>query len=287
MSSRFDDDVQGRVVGGPARYDFGARGPVFAAPVVRAGETVGYLFHGSEDEPDAAGLIARMQGDFQPDGSGYWLGVLRDLRAQDMPAAGAISSLLGSTGPASAGQVGSELRRYESKAALDLLLNPEKADSARGRGADSSRRSEPDVSRSAIDAALRGESPLVPAAAARVAAIDTALAVKPTPDAIVVALTRASARIPDRLAPGARVFEPSFLTGYLAGRDERFPGQQIVVRLRVPPGVPALFQEPELPGDPGTLLLGRGIEWEVDRVVRMAEQTLVTAHVAARRPAEL
>jgi hypothetical protein len=288
MGSRFDEDVQGRAVGGPPRYDFGARGPVFAVPVARDGETVAYLFHGSDDEPDAAGLISRMQGDFQPAGSGHWLGVLRELRAQEVPAAQAIQSLLGATGPVPAGRVGSELRRYESKSELEALLNPERRDSTRGRGgAEPSRGAGSGVTRSAIDAALRGQTPLPPPVAERVAAIDSALAVKPTPEAVVVAMTPASAVIPDDLAPGVRVFEPSFLTTYLAGADERFPNQPIVVRLRVPAGIPALFQEAALPGSPGTLLLGRGVEWEVDRIVQLPGQTIVTAHVTARRPGEI
>ncbi|KAA9108295.1 hypothetical protein [Microbacterium rhizomatis] len=119
------------------------------------------------------------------------------------------------------------------------------------------------------------------------ALIDSALAVRPTVDPIVVTLTGASARIPDDPAPGTRTFEPSFLTSYLTGKDYRPFPQATVVRLLIPEGTPALFQEPALPDNPGTLLLGRGIEWEIDRVVTLPDHTLVTAHVVARRPGDL
>lgn len=277
--SRFDEDLHPRVVSGRPHYNFGAQGPVYAVPVVRGGETVGYLFHGAENEPDAAGLIATTSGDFQPKGSGHWSAALQRLREADVPAAEAVRSLLGTVGPEGAGAVGTELRRYDGKSVLDVELNPHKA--TRG-----TRRDAPASSRQVIDAALRGERAVTPEIWARVAKLDTALSAKPTPEAVVVALTRASALIPDDLATGSRVFEPSFLTSYLAKTGQRFPGVDLVVWLRVPAGTPALFREPSVAGDPGLLILGRGLEWQVDRVVDMEGQKVVTAHVVDRRPAQ-
>lgn len=278
--SRFDEDLHPKIVSGPAHYDFGARGPVYAVSVVRNGETVGYLFHGDEGEPNAAGLIATTSGDFQPQGSAHWSAELRRLREADVPAADAVRSLLGAVGPAIAGTVGTELRRYDGKSALEAQLNP-RPPVARERSA------APGSSRAAIDAALRGEAPLTPDLRERIERLDAALSAKPTPDDLVVALTRASARIPADLAAGSRVFEPSFLTSYLAKTGQRFPGVDTVVWLRVPSGTPAMFREASVAGDPGVLVLGRGLEWEVDRVLSSDEQTLVTAHIVDRRPATL
>jgi hypothetical protein len=56
----------------------------------------------------------------------------------------------------------------------------------------------------------------------------------------------------------------------------------VVVKLEVPAGVPAIYQESPLPGQPGSLLLGRGLRWEVCRVVPVGAQLLVTGRVVPR-----
>ena len=280
MSSRFDDDMQARVVSGPAHYDFAARGPVAAVPVELEGRVVGYLFHGLQGEEGSAGLITASGTDFVPEGSGHWLKALRALKERDVSAADAVASLLGTAGPGQAGHVGPSLQTYDGKHALDQELNPQKAAAQlRGRGTETA-----DVSRQAVDAALRGQMPMTPAVAERVANMDAALQQRPTPEPVLVALTPATSRIPDDLASGARVQEASFLISYLAGTDHPFVGVDTVVWLRVPEGTPALFQEPALPTDPGTLLLGRGLTWEVERVLERDQQRIVTARVIAREP---
>ena len=92
------DDVQGRAVAGPPRYNAAPAGAVKAAAVVRDGATVGYLYLGVDDD-DSAGLVATRAGDFQPAGSGYWLAKLRDLKQRGVPAPAAIEGLLGVKGP--------------------------------------------------------------------------------------------------------------------------------------------------------------------------------------------
>ncbi|MFC5338796.1 hypothetical protein [Leucobacter denitrificans] len=119
------------------------------------------------------------------------------------------------------------------------------------------------------------------------AEIDETLELRPTPEAIVVTLVPTSARIPTALTQGDRVFEPSYLMSFLMGLSEPVEDIPLLVRLSVPAGTPALFQEPALPGNPGTLLLARGIEWEVMRVVKLPSQTMVTARVIERRPQQL
>lgn len=285
MSSRFDDDVQARITGGPERYWFGAQGPVYAVPIERDGSPVAFLFHGSDDEPDAAGLVASMSGDFQPVGSGHWLGVLAELRAKNVPAAEAIRSLVGATGPESAGRVGTELTRYDGKHELERLLNPSRPDrSRRAEQTGRERERSAAVSRQEIDDALRSDAPLTERVAERIRTLDAVLDAKPTREPIVVSLFPSSSRIPTSPEPGLTVVEPSYLTSFLASSDETLPAQPVVVKLRVPPGTPALFIEPSVPGDAGTLLLGRGIHWTIDRVVSSNQSTLITGHVTARSP---
>lgn len=281
MSSRFDDDVEARLVSTPSRYNFGARGPVMAAPVEQDGQVVGYVFHGVEGEEDAAGVLADLRSDFAQRGIRHWSALLKDLHAREIPAAEAVQSLLGAEGPDGAGHVGRELERVESKTVLDLRLNPQKADASR-RGEESTRPAT--VGRAEIDAALGGEAPMSDAVSDQVAKLDFAVTRKPTPDALVVAVTSAVARIPEVLESGATVREPGYLITYLAPKTQKFPGAETVMWLQVPAGTPALFQEPRIPGDPGTLILGRGLEWQADRIFTLDGQRIITARVTDRGP---
>jgi hypothetical protein len=267
------DDVQGRAVAGPPRYNAAPAGAVKAAAVVRGGATVGYLYVGVDDD-DSAGLVATRAGDFQPEGSGYWLTRLRDLKQRGVPAPAAIEGLLGVEGPAPAGRVSPTLEEYPSKADLERFVNPESTSSSR-------RVRSASPSRDEIDAALSGKAPMTPPIRDRVAQLDDALARKPTPEAIVVTLTD---RGDERFSPGQSIREPGYLTARLLPVDRTVPGVRSVVRLRVPPGIPALFQPPRQQGDSGILLLARGIEWVVDDVIDLPGQKAVVGHVIEVSP---
>lgn len=256
-------------------------------PVHKNDVTVAYLFHGSEQDPDSAGLISAVEGDFQPVGSGYWYRLLRVLYAKGLSAAEAVQSLLGAEGPEPAGRIGLELQRYENKRELDYIVNPSAADRRRsGMGADDERRI-PNMSRAEIDEALLARGPIPERIAERIRTLDEILSMKPTPEPLMVSLVPSSARIPDHLAPGVRMVEPTFLTAFLAGLDSHIARQSIVVKLRVPAGTPALLLNPAAPSEAGMLLLGRGIQWEVDRVEASPTGTLVTAHIVSRAPRPL
>lgn len=283
MSSRFDDDVQARQISGPPRYRQVTDGPVAAAEILRDGQTVGYLFHGIDDEEEeVASVVGSDIGDFRPSGSRYWNDRLGEFRSRDVPAADAVRELLGAEGTARAGVVGTEITRYSSIDELRELLDPGYAD----RRAQRSRRSadtEP-LSREQIDAALAGRMPVTEAIAGQVEKIDSALSVHPTAESIVVALTAATSTVGVGLSTGDRVREGGYLLSYLVSTDHVFESVDAIVWLHVPAGVPALPQPPGIPGGPSTLLLGRGIEWEVLRVLDRDGQTVITGRVVDHAP---
>lgn len=288
--SLFNDDLYPEISGAPLTYRFDAYKQIFATPVELEGETVGFLFHGSDDEPEAAGLIIKANHPFRTGGGRYWKQRLMDLRAKDVSAADAVKSLLGASGPQGMGNVGAELVEYSGKRVLEDQMNPKQAARRAEREASPSTRQ--DAARrpgsgESIDAALAGDGEIAGETLARITQLDQALSVHPTPEQVIVTLTAPAARIPANIQPGDRVYEPSFLRTFLMGLQEPLTGVPVVVRLAVPAGIPAMFQEPTLPGEPGTLLLGRGIEWEAVRVVELGDQKLVTARIVDRRPRQL
>lgn len=150
------------------------------------------------------------------------------------------------------------------------------------RAFDDEPRSEPeDASRAAIDAALRGQRPLTEAIAEKVTAIDAALDAHPLSEAIVVALTSATAVVPVELQHGDEYVEKAYLRSYLVGTGHRFDGVESVVWLQVPAGTPALFLESQ-DSSPASFLLGRGLRWRVDRAFVYDGQRIITASVVGR-----
>jgi hypothetical protein len=138
------------------------------------------------------------------------------------------------------------------------------------------------ASREQIDAALRGEARMSARVRRAVEQLDSALAVRPTPTTLVVTLTCSRASLPDPLVPGVRVTEPAYLDASLVADLTLPPGAEVVVKLEVPPGVPALYLESSIPGEASTLLLARGLEWEVLRVIHASAPLVVTARVVPR-----
>lgn len=287
--SYFDDDLQPRLASEPFTYNFSALKSVFAVPIKFENELVGYFFHGSDEEPDSAGVLLKPGYDFQSEEGDYWRRQLKESFSKGVSAREAVSSLLGASGPGVAGTVGQVLVERSGKSELEDELDPEGARrraeaSTRSRARRASAEFPVLTLRGEMDAVLRGEISSSEQVRQRVAEFDEVLNRQPTPEAIIVTLTPAVARIPAGLERGSRVFEPSFTTSYLMGTKDRPEGVPMVVRLAVPAGVPAYFQAPAVEGEPGVLMLGRGLEWEVQRVASFPEQTFIFAEVVSVRP---
>jgi hypothetical protein len=272
MFSDEDQDFGGVVAGPLGNYHQGAVGPLRALAVRRAGVVEAYLFHGVGEEKDRAGILARREGGFEPDGAGYWSDRLRALHAAGMSAVDAIGSLAGASGPEVAGIVDREYVGFASKDAAKAALEPERFDASdRGR-----------PSRDEIDTALRGDARMTEAVRQSIRELDAALAVRPTSEPVTVTLTRTRASLPEALAAGTTVHEPTYLAASLLG-DRTLPSNaDIVVKLVVPQGTPAIYHPASLPGDGGTLLLARGLHWRVERVIELPSQVVVTARVVGR-----
>lgn len=290
--SYFDDDLQPRLVGEPFTYNFSALKSVFAVPIKFENELVGYFFHGSDEEPDSAGVLLKPGHDYESEEGRFWDQRLKESFSKGVSAREAVSSLLGVSGPGAAGTVGQALVERSGKSELEDELDPEGARRRTEAATRSRTRRSPAefpvlTLRGEMDAVLRGEISSSEQVRQRVAEFDEALSRQPTPEAIIVTLTPAVARVPSGLERGSRVFEPSFTTSYLMGTKDRPEGIPLVVRLAVPAGVPAYFQAPAVEGEPGVLMLGRGLEWEVQRVAAFPEQTFVFAQVVSVRPEEI
>ncbi len=287
--SHFDEDLHLKLVGEPFTYNFSALKRVFAAPITLGNELVGYLFHGSEEEPGSAGVLLKPGHNYESEGGRFWDQRLKESFSKGVSAREAVSSLLGASGPGVAGTVGQALVERSGKSELEDELDPEGA-RRRAEAATRSRARRAPAEfpvltlRGEMDAVLRGEISSSEQVRQRVAEFDEVLGRQPTPEAIIVTLTPAVARIPAGLERGSRVFEPSFTTSYLMGTKDRPEGVPMVVRLAVPAGVPAYFQAPAVEGEPGVLMLGRGLEWEVQRVASFPEQTFIFAEVVSVRP---
>jgi hypothetical protein len=124
-----------------------------------------------------------------------------------------------------------------------------------------------------VDAVLRGEAPPTPEIEQMIANLDGALAGRPTPDPVVVWLASDAQHIGDvdGLA-GRRVTEPTFLMTHLDTPESDYGDAPVVLKLRVPAGVPAVF----LSAEPvGVLMLARGLTWTASRVVSQRGTTFV------------
>ena len=287
--SYFDDDLHPELVGAPFTYNFSALKRVFAAPITLGNELVGYLFLGSDEEPGSAGVLSKPRHVFRSKGAKYWRQRLEESFSMGLSAREAVSSLLGASGPGVAGTVGQALVERSGKSELEDELDPEGARRRAEAATRSRTRRAPTelpvlTLRGEMDAVLRGEISSSEQVRQRVAEFDEVLSRQPTPEAIIVTLTPAVARIPAGLERGSRVFEPSFTTSYLMGTKDRPEGVPVVVRLVVPAGIPAYFRPPISEGEPGVLMLGRGLEWEVQRVASFPEQTFIFAEVVSVRP---
>ncbi len=273
--SRWDEDVEAKVAGPLKNFHAGAVGPLLALPIIRNGSIDGYLYAGVGDESGKAGVQGRLSGDFEPAGSRYWSGRLRELFEQGMPALEAVKSLRGAPGESGRGQAGSEMQRFASRQELIASLDPHRA--SRPDSPDSRAR----VARSDVDAVLRGEARPTPEIETAVRDLDAALSQQPTSEPLVVAQGRARATLPAVLEPGTRVDEPAYLLTFLTSDAAAAPVGEVLVTMKVPAGTPALFLPSELPIESGTLVLARGLSWRVLRVFEGVDRTLVTGEVVS------
>ena len=132
-----------------------------------------------------------------------------------------------------------------------------------------------------VDAVLRGEAATTPEIDAMIANLDHALAGRPTPDPIVVWLPTDAAHLGglDDLE-GRRVMEPTFLQVRFDTPEAQYGDAAVVLKLRGPAGVPAVYLSPGGEADAGVLLLGRGLTWTATRVVAFPDRTFVFGEIA-------
>lgn len=261
-----------------------------AVPVLSAQGVLGYIFHGVDGESGSAGTLQLSSSKRAEAATLYWESELARLHAQGVPAAEAVKSLIGRTSPQGESRVEGDLQRYENKGAVDQLLHPEAHEHRRQwweqheqmRAAREPSRPVSD-SREQVDAALRGQLPMTSAVAAAVENLDSALATKPVPEAIVVTVLWRRSDLPAALDVGVRVHEAAYMLSYLVPEDHAFADAEVRMILRVEAGVPALFQEPRDTSRPPMLMLGRGIEWELIRTVELPEQLAIFARTVGVR----
>lgn len=274
--SRWDEDVEARLVGPLKNYHAGAVHAVLALPIIRGDDVDGYLYIGVDDEAQKAGVQGKMSGDFEPGGSRYWSARLRAFFEQGIPASAAFEALRGAQGDHGRGRIGTELQRFASRRELIESLDPRPAPSAEHRR--NERRS---PSRSEIDQTLRGDARETAAVESTIRDMDAALTKQPTPEPLVVSMGRRRASLPVDLSPGTVVREPTYLVTVLTDDASTVVGGEVHVVLRVPEGVPALLQPSALPSHPPRLLIARGLSWRVLRVVESESGLLVTGEIVA------
>jgi hypothetical protein len=287
--STWDDGFYPIEVGGPPHYSAAIHGAVQSAPVLFDGEVEGYLVLGSDAEDDAATLLYRYGGKLEGAPWRYWYDRLLEMKSRGLPASVAVRSLLGESGPPGVGVIGGTLSPAAGKRELDEELNSGvkerrlRRETAR-RGASRPPRA---PSREETDAALRGEADLTPAILTAIESIDSALALRPMPEPVVLTVWLPDGRVPDDLAPGDRVFEPTYLLGQASDPDRPPEWAAVHLALRIPESTPALYLEPESPLADPVFLLARGIEWEAVRILRDLTPAVVTARVVDVRPTRL
>lgn len=124
-----------------------------------------------------------------------------------------------------------------------------------------------------VDAVLRGEAAPTPEIEQMIANLDGALAARPAPEPVVVWLASDEQHLGgfDSLSE-RRITEPTFLMTHLDTPESDYGDAKVVLKLRIPAGVPAVF----LAAEPvGVLMLARGLSWTASRVVSQRGTTFV------------
>lgn len=265
-----DDDLHPKLVGERTDYFYGTQAEVLALPITANGQLEAYAFFSVDPAENAAGFVYRMTGPFP---AKDWYAHLAVQYAAGVSAEDAISRLRGAVSPDGVWEVATELRSAPDKDTLRAELNPS------ANGELRSTQNEPAASHASVDAVLRGEARSTREVDAAIANLDQAVSVRPTAEPLVVAMPRTLASLPADLQPGTLVTEPTFLRTVLSTRETAFPDAEAVLTLRIEPGTPAVFVEPENSGTPGTLLLGRGLTWEITGAVTELTPTAVFGRV--------
>ncbi|KJK57059.1 putative T7SS-secreted protein [Saccharothrix sp. ST-888] len=123
---------------------------------------------------------------------------------------------------------------------------------------------------------LRGQENVTAETAGRIAELDKAISVHPVPEDVVVSrgVDLGYLDMPSENMPGKTFTEPGYMST-TPGSDvpAAFRGEPAMLHLRVPAGTPALWVESA--GRFGSaereLLLGRGRQWRVDKVITTAD----------------
>lgn len=122
-----------------------------------------------------------------------------------------------------------------------------------------------------INGALRGSSPMTPEVQAHINDIDNALAGNPISEPVVI--TRGTGLSHIGMDPqdmvGQTFTEDAYLSTSLGGPAPAFDSKDAVLHLQVPAGTPGIWVENVSAFGAGEreLLLGRGLQYHVDRVV--------------------
>ncbi len=86
---------------------------------------------------------------------------------------------------------------------------------------------------------------------------------------------------------GRVITEPTYLKVHFVTGESIYRDADVVIRLWVPQGVPAIFMGPELGGDPNApgLLLGRQLRWQATEIHSVWIKTFVDGVMS--RPSSL
>lgn len=138
-----------------------------------------------------------------------------------------------------------------------------------------------------INRYLRGQSPASPAVQAAISKIDQAVAARPVPEDIVVTRTLPFS-LKDMSAPpsaGARVPDAGYMSTSIGPPAPGFGNKAFIFHLRVPKGTPGIYIDKISGKGERELLLGRGLRYEVVRVVPMpgGRQWQIYAKILPRR----
>ncbi|WP_420110510.1 hypothetical protein, partial [Pseudactinotalea sp.] len=132
-----------------------------------------------------------------------------------------------------------------------------------------------------IDAALRGQLPVSQQIADYINELDAELTSHGTFEPMVVKVPLMRSTLPDVLERGTRVYEPSYTEAYRTDDDRGFRGD-VLVRLGVTDVVPAMIRTRLK--DAELVLIGRGLEWEIDQLEQRDGVLAIAGHAIACRP---